>query len=93
MNLNAYFLPSMLVITLLILIAHQYFMKKIKKKSERHLSSIRKEIKKEHTSWEKAKIKANELQELTDRNQQKIHYIKLEILHIHFSLKEICKFI
>lgn len=93
MNLNAYFLSFLLVTTVLILITHQYFMKKIKKKSESHLSSIRKEIKKEHISCEKAKIKVNELQELTDENQQKIHHIKLEILNIHFSLKEICKFI
>tara|TARA_R110001632_G_scaffold71817_1_gene166366 strand:+ start:2906 stop:3118 length:213 start_codon:yes stop_codon:yes gene_type:complete len=68
-------------------------MSSIKKESERKLEEINFEIEKESFS----SIKAEDLSKNAIRLEKKLDYkllrIKLEILNIDFTLKEICKFI
>ncbi len=93
MNLLFHFSIVLLVVSTLAILIHNYLMKELKSKSEHYLSSISSEIHQEHQLMETGKIKVKELGKITQQNQQKFDHIKIEILHIHYSLKEICKFI
>lgn len=78
---------------MLIIVIHQRLMKKLRVQSERYLTSISDEVQKENKVRKQRKIEVQELDKITEQNQLRCDHIKIEILHIHYSLKEICKFI
>jgi len=93
MNLITYFFYFLLITSFIALIIHKHLMKEIKMKSKERLSAISDEIQLENQSLLKGKKKVCELEKIVEQHQKKFDHIKIEILHIHFSLKEICKFI
>lgn len=90
---NILFSSSILFILFVIISINFILMSSIKKESERKLEEINFEIEKESFS----SIKAEDLSKNAIRLEKKLDYkllrIKLEILNIDFTLKEICKFI
>ena len=72
---------------------HVFFMKRIRAKSKTQLSALNSEIQREKSLLQQNNLAMHDLLELIKDDQYKLDHIKVEIVEIDFTLKEICKFI